>query len=569
MQKSQLDAAAYGVGELITQRKIFIVPEHQRNYSWGIEEVGELLSDITNALETGALDYFIGLIVLQGPIKDSWQILDGQQRLATTITIYSAIREWLRSNDFNNDAEQIEKEFIGVRRLGGKYSSRLLLNAENREIFNEYIVGILDSADIEKEIPNRPKLSSNRKLLQAALYCRRWIHDYCNRKSKDLKKQASNLFALSDYLEKRVKIICVDVSTETDAYIIFESLNHRGVDLSALDLVKNHIFSQASPGNIDKFRNLWELITENIEGKDADDFLKVFWTSRYGIIQKVDLFNKIKERYENDAGVEGLIEELADASVKLNAIDDPEHLLWHDYGAFAKDRMVQLITLGSKQVRPVILAALSNFSPNEVKGLLWYLIVLIVRYQLIGKGRTGRLEVLLGQLSQKISRKEIVDSNVALKEIDQLSEIGKFIADNDAFYRNFQNHAESNSSRLAYLLSKLEMTLQTSRGKDTPSWRSLVQNASPFPIYENFIDPDDPKKHKYVGNFVLLEDSLISEAKTKKATKSDVFRTSGFELTQTEAGFKDNDFEHISTRGEGLARLAVETWNVGNLNEIA
>lgn len=112
MNKSQLDANTYGVGELITQRKLFAVPEHQRSYSWTTEQVDQLLTDVSDAFTKDAAEYFIGLIVLRGPIEGTWQILDGQQRLATTTMVYSAIREWLRARGLNDDARQIETESL-------------------------------------------------------------------------------------------------------------------------------------------------------------------------------------------------------------------------------------------------------------------------------------------------------------------------------------------------------------------------------------------------------------------------------------------------------------------------
>jgi uncharacterized protein with ParB-like and HNH nuclease domain len=142
--KSQLDANTYGIGQLITQRKMFVVPEHQRTFAWSIEEIEQYLEDIANAKETEATDYFIGLIVLQGPVDAGWQILDGQQRLATTTMIYSAIRAWLSSHGLKDDSAQIEGEFIGVRQLGGKYNPRLRLNTDNREIFDRLVQCNLD-----------------------------------------------------------------------------------------------------------------------------------------------------------------------------------------------------------------------------------------------------------------------------------------------------------------------------------------------------------------------------------------------------------------------------------------
>jgi len=72
-----------------------------------------------------------------------------------------------------------------------------------------------------------------------------------------------------------------------DAYVLFESLNDRGADLSALDLVKNYIFSQLRSQSLKSLREQWSRMVDNIEDTDADDFLKVFWTSQFGVIQKL------------------------------------------------------------------------------------------------------------------------------------------------------------------------------------------------------------------------------------------------------------------------------------------
>src|SRR5205085_7513459 len=133
-------ANIYGIGELITQRKQFAVPEHQRSFAWTTEDVADFLNDISQALEKEAPDYFIGLIVLLGPLKTVWQILDGQQRLATTTMLYAAIREWFEARNHKADARQIQDEFIAVRQLGGTVVPRLKLNVENRELFVENVV---------------------------------------------------------------------------------------------------------------------------------------------------------------------------------------------------------------------------------------------------------------------------------------------------------------------------------------------------------------------------------------------------------------------------------------------
>jgi len=363
--QTQLDASTYGIGELITQRKLFSVPEHQRNYSWTLEEVEQLLDDIKYSSDKNADDYFIGLVVLQGPVNGIWQILDGQQRLTTSTIIYSSIREWLRSRGFSEDAKQVENEFIGVRQLGGVYTPRLKMNSINAAVFEKYVVNDSAIDEIVAEIKKWPRNSSNRYLLEAIKFCREWVANLANTEA-EREKQASILFKYSTYIEKRVRVVCLDVSSSADAYVLFEALNDRGADLSALDLVKNHIYSFASKDSIETIRNKWELVSNNIEGKDADDFLKVFWTSRFGVIQKTDLFPAIRKSYHDEPKIITLVNELTEASEIIEAIDDPEHELWSKYGHIARSRMEVLILLGSRQIRSVVLAAIEKMEVAHV-----------------------------------------------------------------------------------------------------------------------------------------------------------------------------------------------------------
>lgn len=565
MDKSQLDANTFGVGQLITQRKLFAVPEHQRNFSWGPEEVEQYLSDISNALTTNAVDYFIGLIVIQGQLGNAWQILDGQQRLSTTIMVYSAIREWLKSRDYTADAVQIENEFIGVRQLGGKYMPRLQLNKDNSEIFERFVVYGAARSEFERELRTLPRRSSNRLLLEAALLCRDWVEKYCSNGSKDRQEQARKLFLLASYIETRVKVVCVEVSSITDAYILFESLNFRGADLSALDLVKNYIFSYAKGGNLEPFREKWEIITSKIEGKDADDFLKVFWTSRFGIIQKLNLFKHIREKYSNESGVQSLVLELSDASEKLEAIEDPEHKLWHDYGPIAKDRLIQLQALGNRQVRPVILSALSRFNPADVRLLLWGLIILIVRYQLIGRERTGILEKTLGRLAQKIWSRDITSAKDAFKELQVI------IPDDALFQDKFKTHVEGKASRVAYLLAKIELMYRyrmPMKGVIDSDWRKLTQLASPYMVFP--IPPGDIDESKLVygtiGNYVLLEDELIAKSRGLgfEVLISEVFPLSSIRLTSEMPSLLDFQPQLIEARSASIAQLASLTWDINS-----
>ena len=67
--------------------------------------------------------------------------------------------------------------------------------------------------------------------------CQNLIEEFVSDNST-INEKAAKLFELAEYLEKHVKIVTLEVYSESDAYIIFESLNARGNELSILDLVK-------------------------------------------------------------------------------------------------------------------------------------------------------------------------------------------------------------------------------------------------------------------------------------------------------------------------------------------
>jgi uncharacterized protein with ParB-like and HNH nuclease domain len=560
MLKSELDAKTFGVGELITQRKLFVVPEHQRNFSWSVEEIEQYIGDVAEAFGRGASDYFIGLIVLQGPIEGAWHILDGQQRLATTTMLYSAIREWLSGRKLEADARQIETEFIGVRRLGGNYNPRLRLNTDNREIFEKFVTSTVATDDLRKQLPRTPRRSSNHRLLEGALFCRDWIDKYAAN-MPDSSTGASKLFALSAYFETRVKVVCVDVSTQTDAYILFESLNDRGADLSALDLVKNYIFSQIKPDPVDPVTTEWKRMAQNIEGRDADDFLKVFWTSKFGIIQKLDLFNRLRTTYPEVAGARRLVSELADASEKFEAIDDPEHELWAPFGWTCRQRIKDLKVLGSRQSRALVLGALTRFPSAEILPFLWLLIVTIMRYQVIGRGRTGVMEKEFSVLARAIHDGSVASADAASTRLVALNPA------DDVFQLDFSSHAEPKSARVHYILLELEAAHRRMHGafslQDYVELRATAANISPdfiVPKSSALSEEDDTIIH-LIGNRVLLEDALNQGLLGLTfEEKREVFANSSLSLTRDVSEVEAWTRTNIATRSRELAEIAVKTW---------
>ena len=272
------ESPSVGLLRLLKDGHRYQVPPHQRDYCWTEDEIERFFSDVEQALGESADEYFLGLMVFKPEDKDRLIILDGQQRLATAILILAAIREWLRSHGFQTDADQIQSEYIAKRELGGKnLEPRLILNRTNNPLFEKYVVGALPDEEITADLKSLRAHDPNRRLVEAVIHCRQRIRDMASKAERE--RSSESLFRFAHFLESNVKVVRLVVPNEANAYTVFETLNDRGLDLTALDLVKNYMFGRvegrtALPGLQDQ----WLQMMANLTTVRADDFLKAWWT---------------------------------------------------------------------------------------------------------------------------------------------------------------------------------------------------------------------------------------------------------------------------------------------------
>src|SRR5579864_5110371 len=83
------------LGRIIRNRTGLRVPLNQRYYAWKYSHVSDLFTDLNGAITAAADEYFLGTIIVVVPDKaDFIEVYDGQQRIATTMILISAIRDF-------------------------------------------------------------------------------------------------------------------------------------------------------------------------------------------------------------------------------------------------------------------------------------------------------------------------------------------------------------------------------------------------------------------------------------------------------------------------------------------
>jgi hypothetical protein len=560
------ESPSVGFLRLLKDGRRYFVPPHQRDYSWSADEIDRLFSDVDQALAERAEEYFLGLMVFKPEGRDRFVILDGQQRLATAILILAAIREWLRSRGLQTDADQIQNEYLARRELGGlALEPRLVLNRTNNPSFEKYVVAELPDAEIIADLRSLRPHDPDRKLLEATLHCRTRVRELASKAPKE--KAAERLFSLTRFLEANVKVVRLVVPNEANAYTVFETLNDRGLDLTALDLVKNYMFGRAEGRTVlPGLQDQWLQMMNNLISVRADDFLKTWWTSRHGRVQTAQLFPRFRDSIRLVPEVTKTAADMLRASEQYAALEIADDPLWADFSETAKGHIRALKVLGSAQMHPVLLAALVRWDPREIERLLRLLEVIIVRYQLIGGGRTGKLEIGCARLAVAIYSDKVKSAREAAIFISDL------MPSNTEFQAAFGSAEERSAPKARFLLTRLESQARVAAGKADlgselePRATLTVEHVLPKNPGESWKPalakhPMFAEEHTHrLGNLCLLTQINRRLGNLSFTDKQETYAKSELLLTNEIARAARWTPSELEERQRRLAKLAVAIW---------
>lgn len=249
--------------DLIGNGKKYRVPAFQRDYSWEEEQWEDLWNDIEEMTTSKDARHYMGALVVEAISDREFQIIDGQQRVATLSILALAVIDTLRSlgdteeeRARNQDrAARLRERFIGEKDPASLLeSSKLFLNDNDNAFYQDYLVQL--------RRPNNPRglPRSNRLLWECFLWFKRRLDDK--------KPQTGEWFAglLSETVARQLLFILITVEDELSAYVVFETLNARGLELSSTDLLKNYLFSRVSvPADLAALQRRWKILVNIVK----------------------------------------------------------------------------------------------------------------------------------------------------------------------------------------------------------------------------------------------------------------------------------------------------------------
>ena len=286
--RSQIGFDQSGLGTFLKAYQLE-VPPNQREYAW-TEEVTEMFQDFTKAIGEDT-DYFLGTIVTIPHDEGTLEVVDGQQRLATTALLLTAIRDHLQEKNETMLVEAINNGFLtGISRRERARIPKLKLNIDDNDLFKAIVSG--DSADGLPE-PTRP---SNERLIagykEAKAHVRRIVAPY------DEKDHGDVLDRWVSFIEHRARAVLLKVPDDADAYKMFETLNDRGLRTSQADLVKNYLFGKAGD-RFDEVASRWSYMRGALEAVDDEEitinFLRHALILMRGYLSAADVYDSVQE----------------------------------------------------------------------------------------------------------------------------------------------------------------------------------------------------------------------------------------------------------------------------------
>ncbi len=378
-----MEARVLKLGEILGPGniRIYQIPKYQREYSWGKKECTTLFNDIVE----NQIGYFLGSIIcvkissscsFDDEKITTLQLIDGQQRMTSLslllLALYSKIEEY--KSEFNRQQDtnfrNLEQMLVYIT-PDEKYVPRLIPQVQNNNK-DDYFKLLYNAKLYDKDTNISHK--GNRRITYAFKLFQELIEKIVEEESDNDKKEITILFNLFDKINDST-IVAIEVADNKKAYMLFESLNNRGLPLSAIDLIKNNLISLSddpnNPNVAEKCYNQWE-------------HMLGYLTDNYGIRERFfrQYYNAFRDEINANDKSENKKYYFGNLATKSTILEIYEVLMEKNYQSLLDDLEAKakiyaiLINNSQEEVEKEMKKALYNL--EHIQGAPCYLLLLYI-----------------------------------------------------------------------------------------------------------------------------------------------------------------------------------------------
>lgn len=555
--------------QLMGNGLLYRVPPFQRDYSWTEEEWEDLWQDMLGLLEEDSEPaHYMGYLVLQSSNNKIFEIIDGQQRITTiSILILASLKrlQTLVNEDVDASKNKLRQENLQNSYIGYLDPvtlvprSKLVLNRNNNSFYQNYLIPL-------EKIPQRGLNASEHQLRKAFDFFENKIKTKCQ-------NSGEAIASFIDTMVDKLFFTVITVTDELNAFKVFETLNSRGVRLSANDLLKNYLFSVIASGDshdteIETLENIWDHIVEQLGNENFSEFLRIYWNSCHKLVRKSDLFKTIRRQINNKQQAFKLLRALDNSSSIYAALRNPYDTFWKPE---EQDLLDKLTLFYVRQPLAMLMSCYRQFGENQrdtFTKILKAVVIISFRYNVICNLPTPDQEKLYNQIAYQISAESLQDKQSIIQALAPI------YPNDDTFKKLFQEkELKTTSSRnrkiVKYILFKLEKQMGGQDFKDESAAYTLehILPENPSTAW-SYIEEYNQDKYIYrLGNMTLLDTKanrkLGNEAYKKK---SEVYKNSCFHITSSlPKCYEQWDEKAINSRQSKMAKVATSIWKIDKI----
>lgn len=576
----------------LLQDGLFDIPSYQRSYAWTDPQLADLLEDLIYLPEERT--HFFGNIILDPQGEDfrtdrgrrfpMYDVVDGQQRLTTVMILLSVAAE---KDDAVAGTIEADKLLHPV-----ETRPRLLPQDQDKEFFRDSLLG---DSTITPDTPSQGRLQEATQFYAERL--------------GELPSGVS-IQDIAERLRYDCRVNVVELTSQSEAASIFESLNDRGKPLSSLDKTKSFLMymddRSSNYGALqdqinDRFGSIYkELFVfstghEAVKSFDEDAMQRFHWglydgyDSNQYFSSLATLKDRLREQYRRgeletvqnniDGYTRGLREAAGAFAELFHPIQRPEPV---------RNRLTRLLELGRlANVLPVLVAAQKRFGDAHAKKMAAVINrceTFVFRLYVVGNYRSDTGRGKLVSLAHDMD----TDSEMSHQAmLDRLDSITRRYVDDDRFRRDLSDpdfYSNVSSQDIRYLLHRYEKELNSAVGEDTNSDLAtilstdfevehiLARNLDPEHIPDDLQDEFDEEFEDHVnrlGNLTIASSNWnkkygnlpFAEKKEAGDQKDEEYSSSTLRVQQALGEYEVFDKLAIDEREEDIIEFAVAEWS--------
>jgi Protein of unknown function (DUF1524) len=381
--------------------------------------------------------------------------------------------------------------------------------------------------------------------------------------------KTSRLLEWLKFVKQGAQIILLRVPDHLNAFIMFETLNDRGLKASQADLLKNYLLSFAG-NRIKEAQQKWAKMVGILESLGQDDvtvtYLHHLMITKDGPTKEREVFDKVRKIVNSESRALEFLDEAAESANDYAALFNPDHKKWNEYSISIRKHLSTIHRdLRVEQIHPLMFAVSRYFPVKEAESAFRMFVFWSVRFLVVG-GRGGLLDRNYALRAQDISTRKIKTAKALVNAMLD-------IIPTDALFEAAFTEARVSQAWLArYYLRALELKR---KGEPEPE---LIPNEDQVINLEHIL-PENPQNnwpeidaevatayYKRIGNMVIVQarkNSMMGNSPFSK--KRETLENSAFLLTSEVAKNTFWGVREINDRQKMLAKLAIETWPIKGL----